>query len=67
MPTLRLGRQPYGVLPLLPLGQVGHDGASATVDGLARLLTRVRPLWQYGVGQPVTVAKDPVSTRPSPP
>ena len=59
MPALRLGRQPYGVLPLLPLGRWVSDGASATVDGLARLLTRVRPLWQYGVGQPVTVSEGP--------
>jgi hypothetical protein len=59
MPTLRLGRQPYGVLPLLPLGGWVSDGASATVDGLARLLTRVRPLWQYGVGQPVTASEGP--------
>jgi hypothetical protein len=59
MPTLRLGRQPYGVLPLLPLSRWVSDGASATVDGLARLLTRVRPLWQYGVGQPVTASEGP--------
>jgi hypothetical protein len=59
IPTLRLGRQPYGVLPLLPLGRWVSDGASATVDGLARLLTRVRPLWQYGVGQPVTASEGP--------
>ena len=59
LPILRLGRQPYGMLPLLPLGRWVSDGASATVDGLARLLTRVRPLWQYGVGQPVTASEGP--------
>ena len=59
MPTLRLGRQPYGVLPLLPLDRWVSDGASTTVDGLARLLTRVRPLWQYGVGLPVTASEGP--------
>ena len=59
LPTLRIGRQPYGVLPLVPLDRWATDGASPTVDGLARLLTKVRPLWQYGVGQPVTASEGP--------
>jgi hypothetical protein len=59
LPTLRVGRQPYGVLPLLPLARWSADGASHVVDSLARLLTRVRPLWQYGVGRPVTTSEGP--------
>lgn len=59
LPVLRVGRQPYGVLPLVPLGRWVTDGADATVDGLARLLQRVRPLWQCGVGRPVTAAVGP--------
>ena len=58
-PTLRIGKQPYGVLPLLPLSRWTTDGASPLVDRLARLLTSVRPLWQYGVGQPVTASEGP--------
>ena len=59
LPVLRLGRQPYGVLPLLRLGTWQPDGESATVAGLATLLQRVRPLWQYGVAAPVTEYEGP--------
>jgi hypothetical protein len=59
LPTIRLGSQPYGVLPLVPLDRWTADGASTTVDGLAGLLGRIRPLWQYGVGLPVTAAEGP--------
>jgi hypothetical protein len=54
LPTLRVASQPYGVLPSLPLASWNADGASATVDGIARLLSNVRPLWEYGVGVPLT-------------
>jgi hypothetical protein len=59
LPTLRIGRQPYGVVPLVPLDRWATDGANPTVDGLARLLTKIRPLWQYGVGLPVTASEGP--------
>jgi hypothetical protein len=59
LPVLRAGRQPYGVLPVIPLGRWTADGAAPTVDGLARLLQRTRLLWQYGVGQPVTANAGP--------
>jgi hypothetical protein len=59
LPVVRLGRQPYGVLPLLALGGWQADGASASVDGLARLLQRIRPLWRYGVAAPVTASQGP--------
>ena len=47
------------MLPLLPLASWSADGAGPAVDGLARLLIRVRPLWQFGVGQPVTASGGP--------
>jgi hypothetical protein len=56
-PTLRVGRQPYGVLPLLPLARWATDGAAPVVDRTARLLQNVRPLWQHGIGAPVTAAE----------
>ena len=59
VPTVRIGRQPYGVLPILPLGQWSTDGASPAVDRIAALLNQVRPLWQYGVGSPVTANEGP--------
>lgn len=59
LPVLRLGRQPYGVLPVLRLGTWEPDGESATVAGLAALLQRVRPLWQYGVAPPLTARAGP--------
>ena len=59
VPTVRIGRQPYGLLPITPLGQWTTDGASPVVDRIARLLERVRPLWQYGVGSPVTANEGP--------
>ncbi len=59
LPTLRVGKQPYGVLPVIPLDRWTADGASTTVDGLAQLLTRVRPLWQHGIGSPVTASEGP--------
>ena len=57
LPTLRVASQPYGVLPSLPLAGWNADGASATVHGLARLLSNVRPLWEYGVGAPLTATE----------
>ena len=59
LPTMRVGRQPYGLLPVTPLGRWQADGANPTIDALARLLQRVRPLWRYGVGRPVTAELDP--------
>lgn len=46
LPTLRLGRQPYGVVPILPLAAWQPDPTeSGWVTGLVNLLRRVRPLW----------------------
>jgi hypothetical protein len=57
LPTLRVARQPYGVLPSRPLTNWNADGANTTVDGLAHLLSNVRPLWEYGVGVPLTASE----------
>jgi hypothetical protein len=57
LPILRVGRQPYGMLPILPLDRWVIDGANTVVDAIARLLTRVRPLWRYGIGQPLTASE----------
>ncbi len=46
LPLLRLGRQPYGVLPVTDLATV--EGVSGDVDALARLLERTDLLWQAG-------------------
>ena len=54
LPTMRFGRQPYGVLPVVRLSRWQGDGASSTVTRLAALLNRVRPLWAAGVQPPVT-------------
>jgi hypothetical protein len=59
LPTLRIGRQPYGLLPTLPLANWSTDGASPTVDALAQLLGRVRPLWEFGTGVPLTASEGP--------
>jgi hypothetical protein len=59
LPVLRIGRQPYGILPILSLDRWTADGASPAVGGLARLLQRARPLWQYGVAAPVTASEGP--------
>ena len=59
LPTLRVGRQPYGLLPTLPLAGWTTDGASPTVDALAHLLGRVRPLWEFGTGVPLTASEGP--------
>jgi hypothetical protein len=59
LPTFRSGRQPYGLLPMTPLDRWTGASASSTVRAIAALLQRVRPLWQYGVGQPLTASEGP--------
>jgi hypothetical protein len=57
LPIVRLGRQPYGILPLLTLRSWQADGTAPTVDAIAHLLQQIRPLWQYGVAAPVTASE----------
>jgi hypothetical protein len=59
LPTLRVGRQPYGVLPILPLARWAVDDAGPVVDGLAKLLQQVRPLWEFGIRPTVSASVGP--------
>jgi hypothetical protein len=45
LPTLRLGRQPYGVLPVLARGTLGSASDSRFVKWLAGFLPTIRTLW----------------------
>jgi hypothetical protein len=44
--ALRIGRQPYGLLPVLPLDRLTDPADPADLTGLADVLTRLLPLWQ---------------------
>ena len=47
LPALRIGKQPYGVLPVTGHGASWQPVEGGPVDeGLAGLLNRLRPLWQ---------------------
>ncbi|MEO6881205.1 MAG: hypothetical protein ABI181_09720 [Mycobacteriaceae bacterium] len=46
LPTLRLGHQPYGILPVTDTA--GVQGVSPEVDALARILGRISVLWELG-------------------
>lgn len=67
LPTVRLGRQPYGVLPVQPAGPWKPAGDDELSTWLAGFLRRVRPLWLSGrQDTPSGVAAythEPVSTR----
>ncbi|MFD9323062.1 hypothetical protein ACFWDQ_36360 [Streptomyces sp. NPDC060053] len=51
LPVLRLGRQPYGILPVTATArwQPAGAGEPAGLTGLHRTLTTVRPFWEAGV------------------
>lgn len=48
LPALRLGKQPYGVLPVMAGGYKPSAGDTFT-DDLYALLTRLRPFWRSGL------------------
>ena len=48
LPTVRLGRQPYGVLPVQPRRTWKPDGDDTFTTWLAGYLPRVRQLWLSG-------------------
>lgn len=50
LPALRLGRQPYGVLPIQPAGWQAAPGEPDVVAWLGDYLTRLRQLWLGGRG-----------------
>lgn len=48
LPTMLLGRQPYGILPVTDPGRWQRQADEpATLGKLASLLARVRPFWTY--------------------
>ena len=49
LPTLRVGRQPLGLVPVLRRGGAAADTTDAYAARLARVLSRLRPLWQRSV------------------
>ena len=56
LPSLRVGKQPYGVLPVSAHGAVWDSIEGGPVDtGLAALLARIRPLWRKGAAHVPTV------------
>ena len=67
LPTVRLGRQPYGVLPVQPRRPWKPDGDDAFTSWLGGYLPRVRQLWLSGrSATPAGVAAyahEPVSSR----
>ena len=50
LPAIRLGRQPYGILPVQPAGWSAAPGEPDVVGWLGAYLARVRPLWLAGRG-----------------
>ncbi len=67
LPTLRLGRQPYGVLPVMARGTLRSAGDSRFVQWLAGFLPTIRTLWlRSTVNQPAgpdLFAQEAVSQR----
>ncbi|MER5986708.1 hypothetical protein [Streptomyces sp. NPDC001787] len=51
LPVLRVGRQPYGVLPVTATARWQPDGHEPSgLKGLHRVLGVLRPFWEVGVG-----------------
>ncbi len=52
LPVFRVGRQPYGVLPITPLRRwVRRDREPQPLDGLATLLGLLRPFWEHAASR----------------
>ncbi|WRZ87934.1 hypothetical protein OHB54_01930 [Streptomyces sp. NBC_01007] len=51
LPVLRLGKQPYGLLPVTSTARwrPDPDAEPSGLDGLHRVLTTLRPFWDVGV------------------
>lgn len=51
LPTVRLGKQPYGLLPITVMRRWSPDphGEHRHLAGLHRVLTTLRPFWEVGV------------------
>ena len=67
LPVIRLGRQPYGIAPIMARGAWAPAGESAFEQWLANFLPGIRPLWLSGVSNapagPDLFAYEPVSTH----
>lgn len=63
LPLLRIGRQPYGVLPVTNLAQV--EGVAPHVDALARLLERTALLWRVGARSVPSVPEGGIRALPA--
>jgi hypothetical protein len=67
LPTIRLGRQPYAVAPVMARGAWTSVSEGAFVRWLSDFLPRIRPLWTSGIvdapSGPDLFAYQPVSTR----
>ena len=50
VPALRLGKQPYGVLPIVPIDANSFHGTGGTIENrLVPFLEQVRLIWELGV------------------
>jgi hypothetical protein len=49
--ALRVGRQPYGVLPVVAPGRFSGPEDAPFESGLAGWLAKIRPFWEAGVGR----------------
>jgi hypothetical protein len=59
LPVLRVGRQPYGVLPILPLARWGHRPSEPPVlNRLVGLLRSLRPFWEEAARRVPTLTGD---------
>ena len=67
LPVIRLGRQPYGIAPIMARGAWAPVTEGAFEQWLANFLPGIRPLWTSGIANapsgPDLFAHEPVSTR----
>jgi hypothetical protein len=57
LPLLRIGKQPYGILPVVGKQYAGV-GESKLIDGIATVLKVMRPIWEMAAQQKVPLLKD---------
>ena len=50
LPTLRVGRQPYGLLPVLPAAWWGPREGEDELSNLVTVLSVLRPFWEQAAG-----------------
>jgi hypothetical protein len=62
LPAIRLGKQPYGILPVTSTTDGYAGDGSFVEDGLWGFLQRIRPLWQGAAAALATVADADLET-----